>query len=200
MTLSLRTSADFPQIKRSRERGTVIVLSVILLLPIAGLLALGIDGFLMSAARLQLDSNAEYAALSALRRMQSEDGTVAVAIAEAERVSGLNFYVGSSRTEKSVKSGELRTNASDTSGSGNILFGRYTPANGQFEALGSCASGCNAVQVTLRTLPFRGYRTMFAPTIGGPAEVRYSSKATAFYDSSKQNGAQSPYFIVGTSN
>jgi hypothetical protein len=169
------------------EKGMYHVMMTILLVPLLGVIALAVDGFLMMNLDVQQDSNAEYAALAAVRDlaesransipnppMMSFYARVASARAKAEKVANSNFYLGNNH-EKQLRGGIFEP------AYGEIIFGHVDTGPGVFvpceptAAIPCDASNYNnqatinypeAVQVNLRTNSNNSVKSMFAQIVG----------------------------------
>ncbi len=172
-----------------------MVFAAVLALPVITILALGVDGFLAHTAKMQQESNAEYAALAALREIKAPGGTIASATRVAENVAGLNLYIGTDKTKQAVQSDELEMARDKNDRTGSIFFGTYDASTKTVAYKTDCSSGCDAVQVALWTRDDRHYRPVFAKILG-VSTVKISSSASAYFNESHVGSAMSPYYVI----
>lgn len=187
--------SSFASMPRNYESGGVMVFGAIICLALCGILALAVDAFFLRASHMQVSNNAEYAALAAVKAVAVENLSIESARRRAERVAGLNFYVGSTHDLKSVQAGELDMSRERDSRAGEIIFGKYDSDTGTFEQVSDCSSICNAVQIRLWTASGRHLHPLFSG-IWGYQQIQVASTATAYFDQSAIGGSRAPFFIV----
>ena len=179
--------------KRSR-RGTIIVLSAVLMVAMLGLMAFAVDLGYILTARTELQRAADAAALSAAWELVDEgslgnDPSLTVAMAGARTMA--NDYASRNSVRSDAPSVDFNlVNSPD----GDVVFGYLAnPADPSAAMDYSDSSQFNAVTVRVRrTAAQNGSVSLFFARIFGITNVAIEAEATAAV-SRQVNGFQVPY-------
>lgn len=174
---------------KNGQKGTYHVLMSIMLVPLIGAIALALDGFQIMTANIQQDSNAEYAAIAAIKEFHTNPGNfverTSAAARKAGAVAGSNFYIGTHHAnqmpgnnfEGNDRFGELKFGVMDSS----RTFYECT-TEGEYLSLKSMYP-YDAVKVILKLNNDSNIKATFASVLN-IASFNSSNETMSFFDES----------------
>lgn len=163
------------------ERGGIMILCALSLLPLLIIVAFVVDGTLFVTSSLQQQTNAEQVAFAALRSLDdSNNNPILSATAEGETIGGLNTYI-STRGAVQIKPGSLKSQRA-----GKVEFGVWDPQAQHFEpricVSRPCPSEINAVRAELYTQRGKNSLIPFFMKILKARNVDIRSEAIVYQD------------------